>query len=277
LLDREKQALLDAPLLCSAFAKQALRQVGVTITELEARGKPFTQKDLCEMVGKSRDVLRKYPRVNALLEQKLSRHHVYQRCRTEPAEEELVQRIKVALIDLSDHGEHITMKKVARKVNITDVVLMQYPQVVMLLEQYGYQKPKPRSEREEELLDLMREAIYVCQNNGLPMTKEKLSNMVGVDRATLLRYSQVRTFMTQAICEDKQERKERRFQVRQEYLTQQVVVALQQLRDQNRNVTKRAVEKLVHFSNICSRYPKVRVLIERAMQAQHTTIESTLG
>ena len=87
--------------------EQLLRQVEVTITELEAQGKPFTQNDLCEMVGKSRTVLRQFPRVKALLEQKLTLHHVYQRCRAEPAEEELVQRVKVALIDLSDHGEHI--------------------------------------------------------------------------------------------------------------------------------------------------------------------------
>jgi hypothetical protein len=70
------------------------------ITESEAMGKPVTQSDLCEMVGKTRSALRRYPRVNALLEQKISRHHVYQRRRVQPAEEELVQRVKEAIIDL---------------------------------------------------------------------------------------------------------------------------------------------------------------------------------
>ena len=95
--------------------------------------------------------------------------------------------------------------------------------------------------------------------------------MVGVDNATLLRYPQVRALMTQTANEDKQERQERCFQAREEELTQQVVAALEQLRDQNRRITKRAIGKLVHVSNICSYYPKVRILIESAIQAQHTT------
>lgn len=253
-----------------------LRQVEVTIAELEAQGKLFTQKDLCEMVGKSRDVLRRYPRVKALLEQKLTTHHVYQRGRAEPAEEELVQRVKVALIELSDHGEHITMKKVARKVNISDVVLMQYPQVVMLLEQYGYRKPKPRSERVEELLNLVKDAITTCKVSGQPIRNVRLAGMVGVDPATLRRYPEVRTLITQAVAEDKQ-LQERRFRAQEEEMTQQVIAALQLLRDNNMRISKRAIEDVVHATHICERYPKVKALIESAIQTQHTPNETAGG
>ncbi len=257
--------------------EQLLCRMEVAITELETLGKPFTQRELCEKVGKSRSTLRQYPRVNALLEQKVTRYHVYQRRRGQPAEEDLVQRVKEAIIDLTDRGEHITPRKVARKVKIYRDVLMQYPQVVVLLEQGGYKKRKPRSEREEELLDLVREAIHACKVSGQPITKAKLSSMVGVDSAALHRYPQVRTLMTQAANEDKQQRQERRFQVREEELTQQVVAALQQLRDQNRRITKRAVGKLVHVSNICLYYPKVGILIESTIQAQHTAGEHELS
>ena len=254
--------------------EQLLYRMEAAITELEALGKPFTQGELCEMVGMSRSGLKRYPRVNALLKQKATRHHVFQRLREQPEEEDLVQGVKEAIIDLTDRGERITPRKVARKVKISQEVLMQYPQVVLLLEQGGYKKRKPRSEREEELLGLVREAIHACKVNGQPITKVRLSGMVGVERAPLLRYPQVRALMTQAVKEDKQQRQERRFQAREEELTQQVVAALQQLRDQNRPITKRAIEKAVHVSNICSSYPKVRVLIESAIQVQHTTTES---
>ena len=202
-------------------------------------------------------------------------HHVqwlYQ-----PAEEELMQRVKEAIIDLSDDGEHITPNKVARKVHISPEVLMQYPQVLLLLEQHGYQKRKPRSEREEELLDLVKDAINACRVSGQPITKERLSGMVGVDRAGLLRYAEVRTLMTQAANEDKQQRQELRFRAREEELTQQVIAALQQLRDKNRRISKRAIAKAVNVSNICSYYPKVKALIESAIQAQHTTSETAVG
>ena len=245
--------------------EQILRQVEVTITELEARGKPFTQNDLCEMVGKSRTVLRQLPRVKALLEQKLTLHHVYQRCRAEPAEEELVQRVKVALIDLSDHGEHITLKNVVRN-----------PQVVMLLEQYGYQKPKPRSERVEELLNLVKDAITTCKVSGQPIRNVRLAGMVGVDPATLRRYPEVRTLITQAVAEDKQ-LQESRFRAREEEMTQQVIAALQLLRDNNMRISKKAIEDVVHATHICERYPKVKALVESAIQTQRTPNETAEG
>jgi transcriptional regulator with XRE-family HTH domain len=257
--------------------EQLLSRMEATITELEALGKPFTQSELCEMIGKSSSSLRRYPRVNALLKQKATRYHVFQRRREQPEEEDLMQRVKEAIIDLTDSGEHITPDKVARKVNLSRYVLMQYPLVVLFLEQSGYKKRKPRSEREEELLNLLREAINACKNNGQPITQKKLSDMVGVSPFALLRYPQVRALMTQAVSEDKQEQQEHRFQVCQEEMTQQVILALQQLRDQNRKITKRAVEKLVHYSEICSRYPKVRVLIESAIQTQRATNESDPG
>ena len=256
--------------------EQLLREVEATLTELEAQGKPFTQNDLCKMVGKSPTVLKQFPRVKALLEQKLTTHHVYQRGRAEPAEEEIVQRVKVALIELSDHGEHITMKKVVRKVNITDVVLIQYPQVVMLLEQYGYQKPKPRSERVEELLNLVKDAITTCKVSGQPIRKVRLAGMVGVDCATLRRYPEVWTLISQAVSEDKQIQ-ERRFRAREEEMTQQVIAALQLLRDNNMRISKKAIEDVVHATHICERYPKVKALIESAIQTQHTPNETAGG
>ena len=257
--------------------EQLLRQMEAAITELEARGKPFTQSELCELVGMSRAGLRKYPRVNAFLEQKLTRHHGYQRRRMQPTEEELVQRVKEAIVELSDHGEHITLRKIARKVKITDAVLLQYPQVVLLLEEHGYHKLKPRSERAEELLTLVKDAINGCKASGEPITKERLSSMVGVDRAALLRYPEVRTLMTQAVTKDRQQRQDHRFQAREEELTQQVIAALQKFQDTNRRISPHAIGKVVHVSHLCSYYPNIKVLIEDAMQAQRITNETAVA
>jgi hypothetical protein len=129
-----------------------------------------------------------------------------------------VQLVKEAITILADRGEHLTLRNVERIVKISQEVLKQYPQVVLLLEQNGYKKRKPRLERELELLDLVREAIHVCKNRGQPLTKMRLSDMVGLDTATLNRYPQVRELMTQSVNKDKQERQELRFQGRQEEL-----------------------------------------------------------
>jgi hypothetical protein len=83
--------------------------------------------------------------------------------------------------------------------------------------------------------------------------------------------------MTQAVDEDRQQRQERRFQAREEELTGQVLNALQQLRDQNRPISKKAIEKIVHVSNICLYYPRVKALIESAIQAQRTANETSVA
>ena len=254
--------------------EQLLCRMEAAITELEALGKPFAQSELLEKVGKSRNTLKGYPRVNALLEQKVTRHHVFQRLRDQPELEDLVQQVKQAIIDLAGCGEHVTPSKIARKVHLSQAVLMQYPEVVLLLEQSGYQKRK-LLEREEELLDLVKNAIHVCRASGQPITKEGLSSMVGINRTTLFHYPAVRALMTQAANEDQQQLKELRFQKREEELAQQVVNAIQQLRNSGRRVSALAVGKIVHVSSrSLHHYSKVRTLLESAITAQRTASKS---
>lgn len=99
--------------------------------------------------------------------------------------------------------------------------------------------------------------------------------MVGVNRATLFHYPAVRALMTQAANEDQQQRRELRYQKREEELALQVVNAIQQLRDSGRPVSVQAVGKIVHVSSVgLHYYPKVRALLESAMAAQPPTRKS---
>src|SRR6266849_566238 len=95
--------------------------------------------------------------------------------------------------------------------------------------------------------------------------------MVGVARATLFRYPEVRTLMTQAANEDKQHRQEHHFQTREEELTQQVVDTIQHLRDAGKQVSVKAVGRSIHASTVCLfYYPKVSALLESAIMAQRS-------
>lgn len=249
--------------------EQLLSQLEVAIQDLEALGKPFSQSELCEKVGMSSKGLKRYPRVNALLKQKTTLG-----LRKQVEEEDIMQRVNQAVIDLTNRGEHITLNRIIRQEHLSRRVLRRYPQVMLFLEQSGYKKRKQRSDREEELLNLVMESIHICKHNGLAITQQKLSDMVGLSTNGLLRYAKVKTLIVQAVSEDKQERQERYFQEQQEEMIRLVVVALQHLRDQNRKITKRAIDKLVHYSRVCERYPMVRTLVEEAIQAQRTTNES---
>ncbi len=81
--------------------------------------------------------------------------------------------------------------------------------------------------------------------------------------------------MTQAAKEDQQQRREMRYQEREEELTRQVVNAIQQLQDAGKRVSVRAVGEIVHLSSVgLHYYPKVRVISGSAITAQLTASKS---
>jgi hypothetical protein len=228
-----------------------------------------TQRAICAKIGRVRSVLKQYPRIKAILEQKTSGYHVYQRRSAQPVEGELMQKVEEAVESLVSLGEPVTQASIVRRVRISPEVLMQYPRVVALLEQHGYKKRQLGSERAEELFGRVQEAIHVCKTSGRPITKRELSCIVGVKRPTLFHYPPVRALMTQAVKEDRQQRQKIQFQEREEELTRQVVDAIHHLRDAGKQVSVKAVGRSIHVSTICLLYyPKVSALLESAIMEQ---------
>lgn len=249
--------------------EELLSQVEEAIAELEALGIPVTQRAICAKIGRDRSVLKKYPRIKAVIVQKASGYHFYQRRSAQPVEGELMQKVEEAVANLVSLGEPVTQASIARRIRIRPEVLMLYPRVVALLEQHGYKKRQLGSERAEELFGRVQEAICECKTSGRPITKRELSRIVGVKCPTLFHYPSVRALMTQAVNEDRQQRLEIRFQEREDELTWQVVDAIQQLRDAGKKVSVKAVGRSVHVSPVCLLYyPKVSALLESAITTQ---------
>jgi uncharacterized membrane protein len=243
-------------------------QVEAAIAELEARSQPVTQRAICKMVGKSRSTLKLYPRISELFVQKATRYHMIQRLRTQPTEEELVRKVEKAIVDFVSQGEPITRTRVSRTVGISPEVLMQYPQVIVLLEQYEDMKREQASVREEEFRCRVQEAIDICKVNGQTITTEGLSSMVGVSRPTLVRYSTVKELVTRVVDEDWRQRKELRFQKREAELIKQVLEAIQQLQNEGKRVTISDVGRKIDVSaSILYDYPQVKTILERAITA----------
>jgi transcriptional regulator with XRE-family HTH domain/uncharacterized membrane protein len=243
-------------------------QVEAAIAELEARAQPVTQRAICKMVGKSRSTLKLYPRISELFVRKATRYHMIQRLSTHPTEEELVRKVEEAIVDLVSQGKPITRTRVSRTVGISPEVLMQYPQVIILLERYEDMKREQASVREEEFRCRVQEAIDICKANGQPITTEGLSSMVGVSRSTLVRYSTVKELVTRVVAEDWRQRKELRFQKREAELIKQVLEAIQQLQNEGKRVTITDVGRKIHVSaSILYDYPQVKTILERAITA----------
>ena len=249
--------------------EQLLGQVEAAIAELEARAEPVTQRAICKMVGKSRATLKQYPRIKALFEQKATRHHMIQRLRAQPTEEELVRKVEKAIHDLTFEGKPITQATIGRRIRISPVVFMPYPRVAVLLERYAENKRQQVSGRGEEWRSGVQVAIDRCKASGQPITRESLDSMVGASKTNLARYPSVKELMNQAIAEDRQQRNRLRFQRREEELLEQVLDAIRQLQNEGERVTVADVARKIHVSaSILYDYPRVKTTLERAREAQ---------
>lgn len=149
-------------------------EVQSAIQRLIEHGQSITISRVAREIGISRKTLSTYPRVKALFEQRASRYHVYQRRGTQPAEEELAPKVEGAIAELVSLGEPITRRTLARKVKISPAVLMQYPRVVVLLEQYEHQKRQQGSAREEEFFSWVLQAIQTCRASGQPRSQRRV-------------------------------------------------------------------------------------------------------
>jgi hypothetical protein len=95
--------------------------------------------------------------------------------------------------------------------------------------------------------------------------------MIGVHPISLARYPSVKELMTQAVAEDRQQRKELRFQRREEELLEQMLDAILQLQNEAMRMTIMDVARKIPFStSTLNSYPQVKTILERARIAQRT-------
>ncbi len=136
LLNRcETQRRLEIFQLNPLQEEELVKQVELTLKQLEARGEPIVLQHVCDLVGLSYSSMVKYPRIKALF-------HEYQKNRSghrfSPRlnEEKKVQQVQAAINVLVSRGEAVTLRRIRQIVRLTQKQLRRSHRIKALLAQY---------------------------------------------------------------------------------------------------------------------------------------------
>src|SRR5205823_8020572 len=114
---------------------ELLIKVEEALRQLERLRMPLTQKNICAIVGKSPDALRRYPRVKDLLQQHNRLSQSRKRFLAKIKGDELHQRIEAIIRELEDLGQSVTLAAICSRIGIRQEELIHYPQIETLIKQ----------------------------------------------------------------------------------------------------------------------------------------------
>ena len=93
-------------------------QVCRAMRQLEMHGQPITQQAIGEIVQMTPQGLKRYPGVRVVLEQLAEENRKHQQRESEVQLEQLIQRVRVAAIQLRARGESVTQRAISRVLQI---------------------------------------------------------------------------------------------------------------------------------------------------------------
>ena len=220
-----------------------LIKVEQAILQLEQLGRPVTHKAVSQMIGISTSSFRQYPRVKALLEQKVGDYHRHRIQQAQERETELLEQVGNAIEQLKLRGVPVTHKAVSDYVGRNRRQLTHHPRVKALLDQETcrFRTKRTKSELiEDELTAKVSAAINELEQSGLTVTQMTVSKMLQVPLVDLRKYSSVKSQFKQAA--------EKREQKKTEDVLARVQGVVQELFDRELPITRIAISERMNVS-----------------------------
>lgn len=247
-----------------------VEQVQKVIAELKASGQTPSQEKICRGVGISLYKLLQYPLIKTLLKQVADEERLQRREQSRLRSQEVVERVQQAIEQLRALKLLVSRKAIGELVGLSPTALHRYaavrPLLANVVEEYQQRAPQ---QREQEVMEQVRQAIRHLQENGQPITQRSIGNLIGLSDTALLYYPSVKRLYNQ-IREENQQTREQQAQQREEQLLAEIQNAMHQLSNQQERVTLRNISRLVGMSVTSLRkYPRINVLFGQIMANSH--------
>lgn len=251
-------------------------EVQQAIDTLKQQGKRISYTAVSDMVGLSRESLKRYhPAAWQLL---TSEGQYVAKARFRPAdmknpkplyqrEQTLVTEVQQAITQLQQHGQPIRQRAISNIVGLSPTGLRYYPRVRAIL-QANNGHPPPRNE--DELIAKIQAALASLEASGIYITRKAIAALIGVSSCTLMYYPRVKAFLTEHVSQKAQEHRAKHRQRRETELVVKVQQAIETLTESEQPLTQKAVCEIVEMSSVnLKRYPGVKRLLQ-----QHNLIKS---
>lgn len=255
-----------------AFRKQEIQleeyalklDVEAAIEHLKANGQRLTRAAISRIVGVPASKLRTYAQVKDVLTQ-----NVPTTMQEQFQEEELILQIEDAVRRLTDNGQIVTQRTVAKLIGMSDAGIKNYPRAKALIDRYAswyhYYARRQFNTFGDELLMKVEDAIGQLQRNGQPVTQYSIGSVLEISPYILKGYLQVRRVLEQ-FEEGYREHLTERVSQREEVLLEKIKAAVTDLISRGEAITIAAIGRVVGVSEAnMNYYPGVRMFLKSVM------------
>ena len=243
-----------------------MEQAQEAARQLEMSGQRITIKAMCDATGFSERGLYKYDRVKTFLGGILYHKKTRSRAQDPLYEEQILEKAKQAVQELTQAGKPITHLAVSSLLGIPPSAIILYPRVKKFLGQfvdYALQQQLQTEELEQAFLEKVRTGVMDLIDHQLPVTYRAISQKIGISPSSWLAYSKVRAFVEQYL-DSRYLRTLKEREQREEVLIPRVEEALSQLEASGKSVSFGSVGELLGVDpSMLKIYPQVNELIEQ--------------
>jgi (2Fe-2S) ferredoxin len=235
-----------------------------------ALGQYPSQDAIGQLVHMSPGALRYYPRVRALMKESMDQRYHTRALRNQLSEEEVVGMVQAALQSLQSSQHSITLKQISNMVGLSLHKLRLYPEVDAILDRIAeegrFQRKKQVILYEQSLVEQVRKAIQQLHDQGNPVSRQAVGELVGLTPKALAKYHLLRPLLSQIVEEYRNDRPQRTEQ-RESELLKQVRQVIKQLQEQGQPITQKAVsQRLGLTAPALMYYPRFRKVYHKVLE-----------
>ncbi|TMC18064.1 MAG: TniQ family protein [Chloroflexi bacterium] len=263
---------------------ELLAKVREAVEIIKRRGEPVTKTSVARILQTYPKAMYRFDSVKAFLEQAIGTPVRYN---SNCAEEELLSKVKLAVEHLKLKGSPISQKAVARAACMNEGKLRHYSSARAIIDRAVEEyRARQLEQREEKLINGIREAIHTLKSNGETVTRTSVSREIHVGLKDLKLCPRAWVFLDQLVLawhgkrtqgeewelspcvqEEAYDKKMRQVQQREETLIQQISAAAEELQARDVRVTKEALAGFLKVSiGKLKLYPRVRAHLDQTVK-----------
>jgi transcriptional regulator with XRE-family HTH domain len=238
-----------------------------TAQDFRDRGVSFTIRSLCRELHMAPINLRNYPSIKSFFEELAKERREEQARQRQHLEDELIQQVKQAALDLERGGQALSEKVLAAYLQHPISQLRRLPRVNILLKQLVGKAKSSFGELDESLIvDRVNNAIADLRAGGQIVTLKGISESVGLSIHRLEQFPRLKEMLRQA-AEDGRLRQGNQFQLRCQEIVERVQKVREELHISGQTVPLKEFAQLVGLSPvILSRFEPVRRLLSAVVE-----------
>jgi antitoxin (DNA-binding transcriptional repressor) of toxin-antitoxin stability system len=262
-LEIDFQTLFEAPPPAEETYEDILvNRVQQIINRLLQSGQWVTKNDLAQLVKLDPTAFERYPKLKALWSAFLAQ-------RRQARYTGLVEQIRQTAAQLEKDGQPVSVSRISRRMGRHPSDMSQYPLTAAAMKQVAGQAVQARYEeqREEQLLQLVQEALVDLEVRGERISKGAICRRLGVCLETLTSRPRIRTFLTEQVTARTQEHLTRQRRQREAELLERVQQGVKTLQATGHRITVPAICQVISKSEHCLRsYPGVDTFLKQVVQ-----------